>query len=118
LELQAQRKATERRQWAGESHEQVLRLVGALMGDPAANDFAAEVVWRDMESRSLASAADALGKLSSSLNIPPQALWSKIPGWTSTDVELARQLAEDGDQVASLLSELVGQGRQVDGVDI
>lgn len=119
LELQAQRKAAERRSWAGEWHEQTLRLVGLAMGDEvAAADVAAEVVWRDVESKSLAAAADALGKLATQLGIPAEALWEKIPGWTQQDVEHARQMAREGDQVASMLAEFVAQGRSIsDGVD-
>lgn len=81
------RRVDEHKHSFGESWEQVLRMAAHARGDSAgAGDFSAQVVWRDTESRSLAQTADALGKLSTMLGIPPQALWERIPGVTSTDV--------------------------------
>src|SRR5690606_34776775 len=60
----------------GESYEQALMLAGSYTGQEV--DPAASVRWRDTESRSLAQVADALGKLSQQLGIPPQELWEKI----------------------------------------
>lgn len=101
------RKWQERKHTFGESHEQVLRFVAHLMGDEAgADDFSAQVVWRDVESRSLAQVADAFGKLASMLDIPAEILWEKIPGLTQQDVERAKQIRAAGGGVEGLLREL------------
>lgn len=105
-----QRKSVERQHMFGESWEQVLRLGAHLDGDTeGAADFAAEVRWRDMESRSLAQAADALGKLATMLGVPPQALWEKIPGVTQTDVERWAQMASEQDELAELFRQLAAE---------
>ncbi len=97
------RAITEAQYGLGESHEQSLRLAALGMGDTAgASDTEAQVRWRDMESRSLATAADALGKLAQMLNVPVELLWEKIPGWTQQDVETAKEMAAKGDAIGSL----------------
>jgi hypothetical protein len=79
----------------GESHEQMLRLGGLAMGDEDAwNDTSAQVVWRDTTPRSLAQVADALGKLAIQLDIPPRALWERIPGVTDQDLQLWEEMHE------------------------
>lgn len=114
----AARKRDERKLSFGETHEQALRLVGAAMGDAqAASDFAAQVIWRDVESRNLAAAADALGKLATQLGVPLEMLWEMIPGWTQTDVERAKQLADDADALGKLTAELVAQSSGSTPVD-
>lgn len=86
----------------GEAAEQHLELASVVGGGDSldAMDDMARVQWSDIGSRSLSQAADALGKLSTQLDIEPQALWSRIPGWTDQDtldaLELRRKrLAED-----------------------
>lgn len=91
----------------GESWEQTLRLGGRIMGDEdAARDFASQMHWRDMESRSMAQAADALGKMATMLGVPVEILWEKLPGFTQTDVERAKALVESGSPIDALLREL------------
>lgn len=91
----------------GEAWEQTLRLGGRIMGDEdAAKDFASQMHWRDMESRSMAQAADALGKMATMLGIPVEILWEKLPGFTQTDVERAKALVESGSPIDALLREL------------
>lgn len=81
-------KVYERQVSFGASHDAVLRLVAALEGyDDVAEDFTAHVTWQDMQIRSLAQAADALGKMATLLGVPKQALWRMIPGVTQLDVE-------------------------------
>jgi SPP1 Gp6-like portal protein len=100
------RRWQERKHTFGESHEQMLRMAAHLMGDTSgAGDFSAQVIWRDMESRSLAQAADALGKIGQMLGIPAEILWEKIPGFTQQDVERAKELRAEGG-VEGLLREL------------
>lgn len=75
----------------GEAWEQVFRLAGLAMGDmDAAKDQEAQVWWRDTEPRSIAQQVDALGKLTTMLAIPPEALWEQVPGATGADLQLWR----------------------------
>lgn len=104
------RKLEERRTMFGESHEQWLSLSGELQG--LATDPQAWVRWRDMEARSLAQTADALGKLVTMLGVPPQALWERVPGVTQQEVESWKAQAAEDDSIAQLNSIL---DRQMDG---
>lgn len=101
------RKVEERKKTLGESYEQCLRLSAYLNGDPdGAADFSAQLVWRDTESRSLSMVADALGKMVSQLGIPPEGVWERIPGVTTTDIEAWKKLNEDGDALGGLMRDL------------
>lgn len=101
------RKADERKHSFGESWGQALRLSMHLHGDAAAAaDFAAQIRWKDVESRSLAQVADAFGKMAVQLGIPPQALWGRIPGVTKRDVDEWKQLAAANGTLDQLLQEL------------
>lgn len=101
------RKVEERKHSFGESHEQWLRLAAAVMGDAeGARDTEAQVKWRDMESRSLAQTADALGKMAQMLGVPVEMLWEKIPNWTQQDVERARSMRQAEDAFAGILADL------------
>lgn len=98
-----QRKVAERKSTFGESWEQTLRLAGKAQGDLAAwADLSAQVVWRDVEARSLAQTVDALGKLAQMLGVPAQELWERIPGVSQTDVQRWKKVAEQGDAQAQL----------------
>lgn len=86
-------KVDERKLPFGESHEQSFRLAAHIMGDDEAKqDVEAEVKWRETKIRSLAQAADALGKLTTMLSIPAEVLLEKIPGWTQAEVEEVKRL--------------------------
>lgn len=101
-----QRKSFDFRTNAGEFHEQMARLASMAEGDfvtAAAWDL--QVRWKDTESRSMTQAADALGKLAVQLKVPVEMLWERIPGWTDTDVQRAKELVEDGG-LERLLAEL------------
>ena len=100
------RKNEERKHSFGESHEQTLRLADEILGN--APDFSAQVRWRDMESRSLAATADALGKLAQMLGVPVQALWERVPGVTQQDIDLWKELAERDDALGGLVDQLAG----------
>lgn len=101
-------KSDERKHQFGESHEQLLRLASFVAGDTtAADDFAAEVRWKDTEIRSMAQAADALGKMATMLKVPVELLWEKIPGWTQQDVERAKALVEESG-IEALMRTLAG----------
>jgi hypothetical protein len=93
----------------GEAWEQAFRLAGAAAGDEqAASDTDAQIWWRDTEPRSIAQQVDALGKMAQMLQVPPSALWEKIPGTTGSDLMLWRteaakaklQAARQGAQLA------------------
>ncbi|WP_327292452.1 phage portal protein [Streptomyces sp. NBC_01198] len=101
------RMVTEFKTGFGESWERVFRLAAEMLGLPAnADDFLTEVSWRDMESRSLAQSADALGKLRDQLGIPAKGLWRRVPGVTQTEYEDWVEMAESDDSVGQLASAL------------
>lgn len=109
-------KAYERQVSFGESHAQLLRKAAELEGrTDLADDVMAEVTWQDMQVRSMAQAADALGKYAQMLGVPPQALWSRIPGVTKTDVDEWKALVADGDGINRLIEQL--QQANQDGID-
>lgn len=114
----AQQKRNEFKLSLGESHEQLLRLAGAQMGDfAAAEDYSAQVVWRDVGFSSLSREADALGKLAQMLGVPVELLWERIPGWTQQDVERAKALVRDGDSMNQLVAMLAGDTEPAGVVD-
>lgn len=89
------KKCQDRQALHGESWEQTLRLAAIAAGDAnAATDNESQVIWRDTEPRSIAQMVDALGKLATMLQVPPEALWEKVPGVTRTDLELWRSEAK------------------------
>lgn len=107
-----QRKSTDFKLNASEFHEQMARMGAVIQGNlEEANAVDLQVRWADTESRSLTQAADALGKLAVQLNVPVEMLWEKIPGWTDSDVERARDLVESGDAIDQIIAAL-NQGEQ------
>lgn len=102
------RKIEEFRHSFGESWERVFRLASELEGDIASmEDFHGEVIWRDMEQRSLAQSADALGKMREQLGIPAKGLWQRVPGVTQNEIAEWTRLAEEDNyelQLATALS--------------
>lgn len=106
-EASHRRAVTENQAVIGEAHEQALALASGYLGlEP---DPSASVRWRDTESRSLAQAADALGKLAGQLGIPPAELWEKVPGVTDQELERWRAAAAQGDAFANLTAVLERQ---------
>jgi hypothetical protein len=111
IEQSTQRKIGEYETVFGESWEQVLRLAAAASGDAeAASDVSAQVRWRDTEARSLAQTVDALVKMST-IGVPAEALWERIPGVTDQDVQRWRSLRAEGDVFGSLVSEIQRQAQ-------
>lgn len=89
------RKVESFRKAFGESWERVLRLAAELDENPtAAEDFHGEVLWRDMEARSLAATADALGKLHD-MGLPIKALINRIPGITQGEKQAMIDMMEN-----------------------
>lgn len=104
------RKVGERQHAFGESWESVLRLASRVAGDQEAwLDMSGQVQWRDMESRSLAQAADAYGKIATMLGVPVEMLWERLPGFTQQDVERAKTLIQDGQSIDRVLGEIAAQ---------
>lgn len=94
IRAQFDQKLGERKISLGRSYAQALRLAARLEGNlDVANDVSARVTWQDTSTRSLAQAVDAYGKAVTMLNVPAEALWSKIPGVTQDDVREWQTLA-------------------------
>ncbi|WP_367135808.1 phage portal protein [Saccharothrix sp. HUAS TT1] len=92
------RKIEEFRRVFSEAWERVFRLAAELAGETlSADDWHGEVLWRDMEQRSLAQSADALGKLADQLNVPKRGLWRRIPGVTQNEIDDWEELREEED---------------------
>lgn len=92
----ADAKSAERKITAGRSHTQALRLASFLAGDVvSASDPMAHVTWQDTSIRSLAQAADGLGKIAQMLGVPQRGLWPMIPGVTRSQVAVWEQMADD-----------------------
>jgi hypothetical protein len=89
------RKVEEFKSSFGESWERVFRIAAEIGSYEGAEDFAGEVIWRDLDNRSLAQSADALGKLAESLGIPKRALWNRVPGVTSNELQTWEELEQD-----------------------
>lgn len=120
--LEAQRqsftqKILERQASLGASHVQTLRLAARLQGDvAAAQDTNSRVTWQDFSVRSMAQAADALGKYAQMLGIPKQALWYDVPGKTRADVDGWIKLAEEQSSDVGAVEAFVQAN--VDGVPV
>lgn len=100
-------KVSERKTLLGESHEQMLGLVGDIMGLDIPDD--AETIWRDTSIQTFPAVVDALGKLSQMLDVPPQELWDRVPGTTQQELERWKAAAGEGDAFKNLTALL---GRQ------
>jgi hypothetical protein len=106
-------KSDERRVTLGEDHEQFIRLACLLAGDvDGAEDYRAQVRWKDTAIRSMAQAADALGKLTQMLGVPAQVLWPKIPGFTQQDVDEAKEMADRAPSPAAFMAAMPDLERQ------
>lgn len=105
------RKLEEHRTMVGESHEQSLSLAGSYID--AAPSPSAWVRWRDIETRTLAQTADALGKFAEMLGIPKRALWERAAdalGASQHEVEEWSRLASEADPFEQIQRELERQG--------
>ena len=95
------RKVEEFKHSFGESWERVFRLAAEMDGEAvSADDFSGEVIWRDMENRSLAQSADALGKMADNLGIPKRGLWPRVPQVTANELEMWENLADEDPEIA------------------
>ena len=72
-----------------------LRLAAQAEGRMSdASRFDLDIAWSDVGSQTLSAAADALGKLATSLGVPVAKLWEMIPGISHQTVEDWRAYAE------------------------
>lgn len=98
----------------GESHKQLMRLNGELVGlEGAWLDYSGAIEWMNSEIRSLSQVADAFGKMKDQLEIPAEGLWDMIPGVTP---ERAKQWKDmrDADPMA-LVARMIGGDSNVPG---
>jgi hypothetical protein len=84
----------------GESHELWAQTVGDYLGLDIPDEI--ETIWQDTSSRAFGAVVDGLGKLAAQLQIPPQALWERIPGVSRGDVRSWKKLAAEADSLAQL----------------
>ncbi|MDQ3223309.1 MAG: phage portal protein [Gemmatimonadota bacterium] len=109
VEAGLQRKGMETKNSLQESHLSFGRLCSYIEGNQSeAQEFNAELRWRDMESRSFAQIADSLQKLRIGTELPLEMLWEYLPNWSDDKTERAKMLMESG-VVESLVSELARQ---------
>ena len=99
-EVGRDRMVDERRLNDGESHEQALRLACSYEGRKLPVDV--EMTWKDTSARAFGAVVDGLGKIAQMLQVPPQELWSRIPGVTKQDVERWKKTYEAGDSIAQM----------------
>lgn len=91
LESAKSRKAGEITTSLGESHEQLMRLVAFIDGNvSAADDYDAEIRWRNFEARSFAQVVDGLSKLVQSLGLDPAIALEDVPGFTGQKLDRAK----------------------------
>lgn len=109
-------KAGQRKLAYGDSHAQTLRLAAHIEGRSRdAEDFTLQMQWADLESRSMSQAADALGKMSTMMGIPPELLWDRIPTVTAQEAKQWRKYREEHPSAELVLAESLR--RQSNGVD-
>ncbi len=101
------RKVDERQTMFGESHEQLMTLVGEITGSEIPEE--AESIWRDSSARSFAATVDGLTKLVAGLGIPAKALWERVPGATQNQIKRWEALATEGDALSNLTALLERQ---------
>ncbi|MFC0547054.1 phage portal protein [Kutzneria chonburiensis] len=112
-----QRKVSEKRTILGEAWAQTMRLAAVASGRFSADSDSLwdnRIVWRDTEARSLAATVDALGKLTQMLQVPPEALWERVPGVTSSDVAAWKKMAEEADSFGNMMGVLNAQAGRAD----
>jgi hypothetical protein len=103
------RRGHEFRTGVGESHELLMRTGALIIGKTdEARAFDMQVRWRDMESRSFAQTAQALGMVATQLQVPVEILWERIPGWTDSDTARAKSAQSLGG-ISQLLTEIAKQ---------
>jgi len=102
-------KVEDRKTLHGESHENTFRLAGVAANEPEiAADVMSEIVWRQTDPRSFAATVDGLTKLASpeGLQVPPDELWTMIPGVTQTTAQRWKATRDAADPFAELMRDM------------
>jgi hypothetical protein len=86
-------KVRDRQTFLGEDWEEVIRIALAAIDDPRSGDLAAEVVWKDPETRSEGELVDALVKMAG-LGVPREVLWQRW-GASPQDIERWKSMAAE-----------------------
>lgn len=86
----------------GGSHLQMLRLAAHIENRPSdAIDYTAKISWADTETRTLNQAIDGLGKAATMLGVPPELLWSFIPGVSQPQADAWKRYAQENPSLLS-----------------
>lgn len=102
----SRQKVGAKKRGVGRSHAQLLRLAAHIEGRAEdASDFNLRMRWADVESRSMAQAADALGKIATQLGVPQEMLWDMIPGVSKTTADDWREWREAHPTDAQVLAQ-------------
>lgn len=87
-------KVKRKQQHFGAAWEEVVRLCGLVIGDPAlSTSTQSEVIWADPESRTESEHVDAMVKLLA-LSLPPEFIWERL-GLTPTEIARAKAMQAD-----------------------
>lgn len=79
----------------GRSIADLLRLASSAEGRADdAYDFSLTPMWKDIDDPTLAQAFDAWGKGAQQLQIPPRAIWGKLPGVSPQEAKWWEELAD------------------------
>lgn len=97
----------------GESWEQVFRLAALAAGDKqAAEDESAQARWRDDTAHEFLTTVQGLSTLVEKLDVPPQPLWTKVPGMSDQDIQAWKDAADkqqDQNPMGQLLASIQKQ---------
>lgn len=96
----------------GESWESGFQLSSRAAGLRAA-DASAQVRWRRSDAQAFESTVNALGVLASTLSVPVEALWEKIPGVNDTDILYWKSIRQE-DPLTALTAEITRQTKTAD----
>jgi hypothetical protein len=101
-------KVFEKQSSFGITHARLLRLAAGMEGDiEASRDFKARVHWQDTDTRSLAQAADAWGKIVTMLKVPAWGAWQHLPDVDPEEVDTWLEHLMDSDPTSVYLREIV-----------
>lgn len=87
-------------------HCHALRLASHVEGryEDAAN-YDLQIIWDDVEARSMSQMADALGKIATQLRVPAEKLWELIPGVSRATVQEWQAYAEAHPDADTMLAQ-------------
>lgn len=86
----------------GESWEEVMRLAFAVIEDPRRDEYAAETIWKDPESRTEAEHVDAVLK-KQTIGVPDEQLWEDL-GYTPQQIARFKAMRAQDDLRKAMLA--------------